>query len=55
MRKRKAARGKKPYPDRSGKNISREEQFRLLVEGAEQYAMLLLDEDNLITFWSRGA
>jgi PAS domain S-box-containing protein len=55
MRKRKAARGKKPYPDRSGKNISHEEQFRLLVEGAEQYAMLLLDEDNLITFWSRGA
>ena len=55
MRKRKAARGEKPYPDRSGKNISQEEQFRLLVEGAEQYAMLLLDEDNLITFWSRGA
>jgi len=55
MRKRKAARRKKPYPDRSGKNISQEEQFRLLVEGAEQYAMLLLDEDNLITFWSRGA
>jgi PAS domain S-box-containing protein len=54
MRKRKAAR-EKPYPDRSGKNISQEEQFRLLVEGAEQYAMLLLDEDNLITFWSRGA
>jgi PAS domain S-box-containing protein len=55
MRKRKAARGEKPYPDRSGKNISQEERFRLLVEGAEQYAMLLLDEDNLITFWSRGA
>jgi PAS domain S-box-containing protein len=55
MRKRKAARGKKPCPDRSGKNISHEEQFRLLVEGAEQYAMLLLDEDNLITFWSRVA
>jgi PAS domain S-box-containing protein len=55
MRKRKAARGEKPYPDHSGKNISQEEQFRLLVEGAEQYAMLLLDEDNLITFWSRGA
>jgi PAS domain S-box-containing protein len=55
MRKRRAARGKKPYPGRSGKNISHEEQFRLLVEGAEQYAMLLLDEDNLITFWGRGA
>jgi PAS domain S-box-containing protein len=54
MRKRKAAR-EKPYPDRSGKKISQEAQFRLLVEGAEQYAMLLLDEDNLITFWSRGA
>ena len=55
MRKRKAYRGEKPHPDRSGKNISQEEQFRLLVEGAEQYAMLLLDEDNFITFWSRGA
>jgi PAS domain S-box-containing protein len=54
MRKRKAAR-EKPYPDRSGKKISQEAQFRLLIEGAEQYAMLLLDEDNLITFWSRGA
>lgn len=54
VRKRKAAR-EKPYPDRSGKKISQEAQFRLLVEGAEQYAMLLLDEDNLITFWSRGA
>jgi hypothetical protein len=41
MRKRKAAR-EKPYPDRSGKKISQEAQFRLLVEGAEQYAMLLL-------------
>jgi PAS domain S-box-containing protein len=55
VRKRKTVRGKKPYPDRSGKNVSQQEQFRLLVEGAEQYAMLLLDEDNLITFWSKGA
>jgi PAS domain S-box-containing protein len=54
MRKRKAAR-EKSYPDRSGKKISQDAQFRLLVEGAEQYAMLLLDEDNLITFWNRGA
>jgi PAS domain S-box-containing protein len=53
--KRKGSRGEKLYPVRRRKNISQEEQFRLLVEGAEQYAMLLLDEDNLITFWSRGA
>lgn len=51
----KKGRREKLYPDRPGKKISHEEQFRLLVEGAEQYAMLLLDEDNLITFWSRGA
>jgi PAS domain S-box-containing protein len=55
VKERNGTRKKKLYPDRSGKNISQEQQFRLLVEGAEQYAMLLLDEDNLITFWSRGA
>jgi PAS domain S-box-containing protein len=54
-KRRKATRRKKPHPDRPGKKISHEEQFRLLVEGAEQYAMFLLDEDNFITFWSRGA
>ena len=32
-----------------------EERFRLLVEGARDYAMFLLDQDNLITFWSKGA
>jgi PAS domain S-box-containing protein len=32
-----------------------EERFRLLVEGAKDYAMFLLDPDNLITFWSAGA
>jgi PAS domain S-box-containing protein len=34
---------------------STEERFRLLVEGARDYAMFLLDPDNKITFWSRGA
>jgi PAS domain S-box-containing protein len=32
-----------------------EERFRLLVEGARDYAMFLLDPDNVITFWSAGA
>jgi PAS domain S-box-containing protein len=32
-----------------------EERFRLLVEGAHDYAMFLLDPDNRITFWSAGA
>ena len=32
-----------------------EERFRLLVEGARDYAMFLLDRDNRITFWSAGA
>jgi len=32
-----------------------EERFRLLVEGARDYAMFLMDQDNQITFWSGGA
>lgn len=32
-----------------------EERFRLLVEGARDYAMFLLDRDNVISFWSAGA
>ncbi len=32
-----------------------EERFRLLVEGAHDYAMFLLDTDYQITFWSTGA
>ena len=32
-----------------------EERFRLLVEGAKDYAMFLLDSENVITFWSAGA
>lgn len=32
-----------------------DERFRLLVEGARDYAMFLLDSDNRITFWSAGA
>lgn len=34
---------------------STQERFRLLVEGAKDYAMFLLDMDNVITFWSAGA
>jgi two-component system CheB/CheR fusion protein len=34
---------------------STQERFRLLVEGAKDYAMFLLDLDNRITFWSNGA
>jgi two-component system CheB/CheR fusion protein len=32
-----------------------EERFRVLVEGARDYAMFLLDPNNIITFWSSGA
>ena len=32
-----------------------EERFRLLVEGARDYAMFLLDPENTITFWNAGA
>lgn len=32
-----------------------EERFRLLVEGARDYAMFLLDPATVITFWSSGA
>ena len=32
-----------------------EERFRLLVDGARDYAMFLLDPRNRITFWSAGA
>ncbi|MFZ1219563.1 MAG: PAS domain S-box protein, partial [Chthoniobacterales bacterium] len=32
-----------------------QERFRLLVEGARDYAMFLLNIDNEITFWSKGA
>jgi PAS domain S-box-containing protein len=32
-----------------------DKQFRMLVEGALDYAMFLLDCDNRILFWSRGA
>jgi two-component system, chemotaxis family, CheB/CheR fusion protein len=32
-----------------------QERFRLLVEGAKDYAMFLLDVENRITFWSKGA
>ena len=32
-----------------------EERFRVLIEGARDYAMFLLDPENTITFWSAGA
>jgi len=32
-----------------------EERFRLLIDGARDYAMFLLDPENRITFWSAGA
>jgi two-component system CheB/CheR fusion protein len=32
-----------------------EERFRLLVEGAKDYAMFLISPDNRVTFWSAGA
>jgi len=32
-----------------------EERFRVLVEGARDYAMFLLDPKNVITFWNQGA
>jgi PAS domain S-box-containing protein len=32
-----------------------EERFRLLVSGAKEYAMFLIDPKNRITFWSSGA
>jgi PAS domain S-box-containing protein len=32
-----------------------EERFRLLVEGAKDYAIFLIDLENVITFWSNGA
>ncbi len=32
-----------------------EERFRLLVEGTPDYAMFLLDPENVITYWSSGA
>ncbi len=32
-----------------------EERFRVLVEGANDYAMFLLDPAHMVTFWSQGA
>lgn len=32
-----------------------EERYRLLVEGAPDYAMFLIDPANIINYWSRGA
>ncbi|MBW3624249.1 MAG: PAS domain S-box protein [Armatimonadetes bacterium] len=32
-----------------------EERFRLMVEGAQDYAMFMLDPQNRVIFWSKGA
>ncbi|CAN5276885.1 hypothetical protein BH20VER2_BH20VER2_09400 [soil metagenome] len=32
-----------------------EERFRLLVEGTPDYAMFLMDQESIITYWSKGA
>src|SRR5262249_9874859 len=32
-----------------------EERFRLLVEGAKDYAIFVLNLENIITYWSKGA
>lgn len=32
-----------------------EERFRLLVEGADDFAMMLVDPDGLVTLWNEGA
>ncbi len=36
-------------------NLVAEERFRLLVEGAPDYAVFLLENDGTITYWSTGA
>lgn len=41
--------------ERSGTLEAAQERFRLLVEGARDYAMFLLDPQNTITYWSQGA
>ncbi|HEX8679981.1 MAG TPA: PAS domain S-box protein, partial [Chthoniobacterales bacterium] len=43
------------YKQAQQKLAETEERFRVLVEGAHDYAMFLLDTENLITFWSAGA
>ncbi|HEX8077075.1 MAG TPA: PAS domain S-box protein, partial [Chthoniobacterales bacterium] len=43
------------YKRSQEKLTATEERFRVLVEGARDYAMFLLDPKNVITFWSAGA
>ena len=41
--------------NRSEALATSEERFRILVEGTPDYAMFLLNKDNVITYWSSGA
>jgi PAS domain S-box-containing protein len=41
--------------ERSQTLAATEERFRLLVEGAKDYAMFILDPSNIITHWNSGA
>ena len=39
----------------SRSSLATEEQLRLLIDGAEDYAMLLLTADGKVASWNRGA
>ncbi|MFL5581940.1 MAG: PAS domain-containing sensor histidine kinase [Gemmatimonadaceae bacterium] len=41
--------------DATDRAIAAEEQFRLLVDRVQEYAIFLLDPDGIITHWGRGA
>ncbi|MFN2507598.1 MAG: PAS domain S-box protein [Chthoniobacterales bacterium] len=43
------------FKQAQAKLVQTEERFRVLVEGAKDYAMFLLDQSNTVTFWSKGA
>jgi PAS domain S-box-containing protein len=47
--------GSAPFNWTYSRALESEERFRLLVEGAKDYAMFLLDARGCITFWSAGA
>ena len=46
---------KKPRRDKHEKFRASEEQFRLLVENVEEYAIYMLDPDGVVTTWNSGA
>jgi PAS domain S-box-containing protein len=43
------------FKDAQARLAETEERLRVLIEGARDYAMFLLDLDNVITYWSKGA